>query len=159
MDCSSCSICVTACPACVGSKTMPEPNCACAAGWNAVTSPTASAVRISFFIALSFPLRLVWESSYGNTALLLCGENFSLYLCKTVRFWLAPCFSCFLLGFDSRCLLRGQLLSGHKSFGCGAVFFQASLGISWVFGVVLILQLLDLFGFALAADKGENRQE
>jgi hypothetical protein len=39
---------------------MPEPNCACAAGWNAVTSPTASAVRISFFIALSFRLRLVW---------------------------------------------------------------------------------------------------
>ncbi len=67
-------------------------------------------------------------------ALLLCGKNFSLYLCKTVRFWLAPRLSCFLLGFDSRCLLRGQLLSGHKSFGCGAVFLQASLGIRLMTG-------------------------
>src|SRR6266851_1357749 len=96
---------------------------------------------------------------YSGTALLLCSKNFSLYLCKTVRFWLAARLSCFLLGFDSRCLLRGQLLSGHKSFGCGAVFLQASLGISWVFGVVLILQLLHLFRFALTAGEGKNRQD
>src|ERR1019366_7164611 len=96
--------------------------------------------------------------SYSNTALLLCGENFSLYLCKTVRFWLAPRLSCFLLGFDSRCLLRGQLLSGHKSFGCGAVFLQAVLGIGRVFGVVLIVQLLHFCRFALTAGKGESPQ-
>src|SRR5580692_7440735 len=33
---------------------MPEPNCACAAGSSAAPSPMASAVRTSFFIALSF---------------------------------------------------------------------------------------------------------
>src|SRR5713226_10326805 len=96
---------------------------------------------------------------YSGTALLLCSKNFSLYLCKTVGFWLAPRLSCFLLGFDSRCLLRGQLLSGHKSFGCGAVFLQASLGISWVFGVVLVLQLLHLCRFVFTAGKGEGQQE
>ena len=48
------SIWVTAWPACVGSKTIPEPNWACAAGWNDVATAMASALRISFLIVLSF---------------------------------------------------------------------------------------------------------
>src|SRR5580693_7241333 len=95
---------------------------------------------------------------YSGTALLLCSENLFLELRKTVRLRLTPCLSCFLLGFDSRCLLRGLFLSSHKSFGCGAVFLQASLGISRVFGVVLILQLFHFCRLALTAGKGESPQ-
>ena len=96
---------------------------------------------------------------YSDTALLLCGKNFSLDLCKTVGLWLAPRVSFFFLGFESRHLLRGQLLSGQHSCGSGGVFVQAVLGIGRVFGVVLVLQLLHLCRFALAAGKGESPQE
>jgi hypothetical protein len=36
---------------------------------------------------------------YSGTALLLCSENLFLELGKTVRLWLAPSLSFFLLGF------------------------------------------------------------
>ncbi len=70
MDCSSCSICAMAWPDCVGSKTMPEPNCACASGCNAAANPTASTVRVSFFIVLSFRRRWFRDAlqRYGFTA-------------------------------------------------------------------------------------------
>ena len=96
--------------------------------------------------------------SCSDTALLLCCKNFSLELRKTVGLWLASCVSLFFLGFESRRLLCGQPLSGQKSCGTGGVFVQASLGIGRVFGVVLVLQPLHLFGFALTAGKGESGQ-
>src|SRR5271169_1458755 len=96
--------------------------------------------------------------SCSDTALLHGCKNFSLELRKTVGLWLAPCLPLFLFCFESRHLFCGQLLSGEKSGGSRGVFVQASLGIGWVFGVVLILQLLHLFSFALAAGKGESGQ-
>jgi hypothetical protein len=60
-------------------------------------------------LVLSFAVGVA--CSYSDTALLLCGKNFSLESRKTVGLWLAPCVSFFLLGFEGRHLLRGQLLS------------------------------------------------
>src|SRR5580658_1533760 len=135
---------------------MPEPNCACAAGCNAVASPMASAVRSSVFIALSFRLRLVSWCSHSDTALLLCSKNLFLDLCKTVGLWFAPCVSFFFLRFEGRHLLGCQLFSGQHSCGIGGLI-KAVLGIGRVFSVVLILQLLHFLSFALTAHKGESR--
>src|SRR5579864_715984 len=70
MDCSSCSICTMAWPDCVGSNTMPEPNCAFANGCNAAANPTASTVRVSFFIVSSLRRRWLCDAlqQYGSTA-------------------------------------------------------------------------------------------
>ena len=53
-------------------------------------------------------------AGFGNTALLLCGNNFLLNLCEAVRFWLTPRVSFFFLGFQGRYLLRSQLFSCQK---------------------------------------------
>src|SRR5580704_1883896 len=98
MDLCSFSICVTACPACVGSKTMPEPNCALANGCNAA-NPTASTVRVSFFICLIPFVAVGLVLLYSGTVLLLCSENLLLELRETVGLWLAPCLAFFLLSF------------------------------------------------------------
>src|ERR1035437_2509157 len=97
--------------------------------------------------------------SCSDTALLHGRKNFFLELRKTVGLWLALYLPFFLLGFESRRLFCGQLLSSQKSCGSGRVFVQASLGIGWVLGVVLILQLLHLFGSTLTAGKGESGQD
>src|ERR1700693_4189210 len=70
MDCSSCSICITAWLDCVGSNTMPEPNCAFANGCNAAAHPTASTVRVSFLIVSSLRRRWFRDAlqRYGFTA-------------------------------------------------------------------------------------------
>src|ERR1700733_12726173 len=70
MDCSSCSICTMAWPDCVGSNTIPEPNCAFANGCNAAANQTASTVRVSFFIVLSLRRRWFRDAlqRYGSTA-------------------------------------------------------------------------------------------
>ena len=99
---------------------------------------------------------MVLFSSCGDTALLLCCKNFSLELGETIGLWLAPRVSLFFLGFESCRLLCGQPLSGQKSCGTGGVFVQASLCIGRVFGVVLVLHPLHLFGLALTAGKGER---
>src|SRR5271169_584322 len=135
---------------------MPEPNCACAAGCSAVASPMASAVRSTFFIALSLSFAVGVAKPYSNTALLLCGKDFSLDLCKTVGLWLAPCVPFSPLRLEGRRLLRGQLLSGQHSCGTGGLI-EAVLGIGRVFGVVLVQQLLYLCRFALTSGKGQSR--
>jgi hypothetical protein len=102
---------------------------------------------------------LVVLVALADTALLLGGKNFSLELRKTVGLWLAPHLSLFPFGFESRRLFCGQPLSSQKSCGSRGVFVQASIGIGRIFGVVLILQALHPFSVALAARKGESRQE
>jgi hypothetical protein len=128
------------------------------AGCNAAARPMASAVKISFFIALSFRLAVGVAMLLQQYRVTAVRQEFLLDLCKTVGLWLAPCVSFFLLGFEGRYLLRGQLLSGQHSDE-PEVWIEAVLGIGRVFGVVLVLQLLHLCRFALTAGKGESRQE
>src|ERR1700683_1349629 len=113
---------------------MPESNCACAAGSSAAPSPMASAARTSFFIALSFSSAVGVAKPHSNTALLLCGKNFSLHLSKTVGPWLAPRVPFFFFAFELGGLVRSQLLACQHS--CGAGGLVEVLGIGRVFGVV-----------------------
>ena len=65
-------------------------------------SEAMSAITISCFALLSFRLRLVWQLSQ-QTALLLCGNNFFLDLCKAVRFWLTRVSAFFLASRAAIC--------------------------------------------------------
>src|SRR6266536_5136463 len=96
---------------------MPEPNCACAAGCNAVAIPMANAVRISFFIVCPFVLRLVSSCLHSDTALLLCGKNLFLDFCKTVGLWFAARVSFLFPRVEGGHLLRRQLFPGQHSCG------------------------------------------
>ena len=60
--------------------------------------------QLLHFLVLSSAVGVA--SSHSNTALLLCGNNFFLDLCKAVRHWLTPRVSFFLLGFQGSYLLR-----------------------------------------------------
>src|ERR1035441_3697846 len=111
MDCVSCSICVMAWTDCVGSKTMPEPNCACATGCDRAASPMANVVNISFLIGFSSRFRWMIVIVKQRLGLLLCRLNLSLYLCKMVGLRLASRIPFFLPGVEGRHLFCGQLLS------------------------------------------------
>ena len=89
---------------------MPEPNCACATGWNAAARPIVSAVTISlhFFI---LRLRLVWHTLKQH-ALLLCSDDFFLN-CKAIRLWLTPRVSIFFLA-SRAAICSGVSLSRQK---------------------------------------------
>src|ERR1051326_1101739 len=97
-------------PDCVGSKTIPEPNCAFAAGCISVANPRRTRARIGFFIVK--PLHRRWVCVvHSGTALLLCGNNFSLNLRKMVSLRLTPCFAFLFLGFKVCHLFLRQRLT------------------------------------------------
>src|ERR1035441_364776 len=135
---------------------MPEPNCACAAGCNAAASPMANVVNISFLIGFSSRFRWMILIVKQRLGLLLRRKNLALNLGKMVGLRLAPCLPRFSLGFEGCYLLGGQLLSRQHSCGPRSLIVQTILGIGGVLGVVLLLQLLHLFCFALTTCNGKG---
>src|ERR1039458_9309957 len=86
-------------------------------------------------------------------------ENLAQNIRKMVGLGLAPFIARFLLGVESCDLFFGQLFPGQKPCGPRSIFIQAILGIGGIFSVILLLQLLHLFRFALAACKGKSHQK
>ncbi len=99
MDRSSCSICITAWPDCVGIEHDARTELGIRDRLQCRRKPNGEHGKGSF-LHLSRPFVAVgFVTLYSGTALLLCSENLFLELRKTVGLWLAPCFSFFLLGF------------------------------------------------------------